>query len=153
MNLNELKTFLAIIETGSLVKAAAQLNVTQSTVTARLKSLEDALGQTVIHRHKSGATLTAAGERLRKYAGTMNDLWTQARQDIALPDGLSALCNMSCDTDLWTGLGEEMFQHIRRTQPNVALSVWQSGPVEIAGWPAAWPMSRSAFTRRPARKP
>ena len=44
MNLQSLATFLAIIETGSLVRAAERLNVTQSTVTARLKALEDHLG-------------------------------------------------------------------------------------------------------------
>jgi DNA-binding transcriptional LysR family regulator len=36
MNLTSLQTFLAILETGSLVRAADKLNVTQSTVTARL---------------------------------------------------------------------------------------------------------------------
>lgn len=134
MNLNEIKTFLAIIETGSLVRASARLSVTQSTVTARLKSLEQALGQPLIQRQKSGATLTAAGERLRKYADTMNDLWTQARQEIALPDGLSAMCNMASEPDLWHGLAADMFQRIRSQQPGVAVSVWQSGPGEIATW-------------------
>ena len=36
MNLYEIRTFLAIVETGQLNRAAEQLNVTQSTVTARL---------------------------------------------------------------------------------------------------------------------
>ena len=64
MNLTELRTFMAIHDTGSLVRASHRLHVTQSTVTARLKSLEDELGQQLINRQKSGATLTAAGVRL-----------------------------------------------------------------------------------------
>ena len=56
MNLTSLQTFLAILETGSLVRAADKLNVTQSTVTARLKTLEEELGQVLINRQKSGAT-------------------------------------------------------------------------------------------------
>jgi DNA-binding transcriptional LysR family regulator len=47
MNLANLETFLKIVETGSLVRASEALNVTQSTVTARMKSLEDELGQTL----------------------------------------------------------------------------------------------------------
>ena len=50
MTLSELRTFLAIVETGSLVRASRVLNVTQSTVTARLKSLEAELGQTLIRQ-------------------------------------------------------------------------------------------------------
>jgi len=41
MNLNEVRTFLEVIETGSLVAASQRLNVTQSTVTARISALEE----------------------------------------------------------------------------------------------------------------
>ena len=53
MNITSLKTFLAIVETGSLVRASEKLHVTQSTVTARLKTLEDELGQILLTRQKS----------------------------------------------------------------------------------------------------
>ena len=86
MQLSELKTFLAIIETGSLVRASYKLHVTQSTITARLKTLEDSLGQRLVNRTKSGATLTAAGIRLHRYAQTIDELWSQAQQETALPD-------------------------------------------------------------------
>ncbi|MEM7069556.1 MAG: LysR family transcriptional regulator [Pseudomonadota bacterium] len=134
MHLVELHTFLAIIETGSLVKASEQLNVTQSTVTARLKSLENELGQTLINRQKSGATVTAAGERLRRYANTISDLWRQARQETALPDALSSLCNIGCHPDLWPNLGSHLFEVIRTQYPNVALSVWQGSESDMGRW-------------------
>ncbi len=134
MNLNELRTFLTIIETGSLVRASEVLNVTQSTVTARLKTLEDNLGQQLIHRQKSGASLTAAGVRLQRYAVTITDLWQQARQETALPDGMQSACNMACHPDLWPELGERIFDHIRRTQPDIALSIWTGGQHDLAHW-------------------
>lgn len=134
MNLSELRTFLTIVETGSLVRASERLHVTQSTVTARLKSLEEELGQILINRQKSGATLTAAGQRLHRYASTISDLWRQARQETALPDAMSATCNMACHPDLWPGLGQVMFDHIRESLPQVALSVWQGGEQDMAGW-------------------
>lgn len=134
MQLIELKTFLAIIETGSLVKASHQLNVTQSTVTARLKSLEEELGQTLVNRQKSGATMTAAGERLRRYAGTISDLWRQAHQEISLPDALSAVCNLGCQPDLWPNLGKKIFDHVKNVQNNAAISVWHGSDTELAKW-------------------
>lgn len=134
MNLSELRTFLTIIETGNLVRASEQLNVTQSTVTARLKSLEDELGQVLINRQKSGASLTAAGVRLQRYASTISDLWLQARQETSLPDALSAVCNIACHPDLWPHLGSRMFDYIRANHPNVALSVWHGNQSDLTNW-------------------
>jgi DNA-binding transcriptional LysR family regulator len=134
MNLIELRTFLTIIETGNLVRASEQLNVTQSTVTTRLKSLEDELGQVLINRQKSGASLTAAGVRLQRYASTISDLWVQARQETALPDAMNAVCNIACHPDLWTGMGSKMFDYIRAKHPSVALSVWQGNQSDLTNW-------------------
>lgn len=134
MQLTELQTFLAIIETGSLVRAAERLHITQSTVTARLKSLESELGQTLINRQKSGASLTAAGVRLQRYASTISDLWRQARQETSLPDAMSSVCNIGLDPDLWDGLGEDMFEYIRTSIPQVAISVWQGNQATMYGW-------------------
>ena len=91
MNLAELQTFLAIVETGSLVRASEKLNITQSTVTARLKGLESELGRTLLHRHKSGAELTAAGLKFKRYAEVMSELWRQARLETALPPSVDTV--------------------------------------------------------------
>ncbi len=152
MNDTELQTFLAIIDTGSLVRASQVLNVTQSTVTARLKALEEELGQPLINRHKSGATLTPAGVRLERYALTISDLWRQARQETALPDGLNTVCNIACETDLWPALGERFFSYLRQHYPHIAISVWQGSQTEIAGW-VAQGKSDLAFTHRSAAGP
>ncbi|MDH3604499.1 MAG: LysR family transcriptional regulator, partial [Candidatus Tectomicrobia bacterium] len=85
MNITALKTFLAIVETGNLVRAAEHLNVTQSTVTARVSNLEHDLGQRLFHRRKSGAELTTSGFKFQRYAQQMTDLWRQARQETSLP--------------------------------------------------------------------
>ncbi|MEM7058107.1 MAG: LysR family transcriptional regulator [Pseudomonadota bacterium] len=134
MNLSWLSTFLTILETGSLVQAAQRLNVTQSTVTARLKALEDHLGQTLITRSKSGATPTGSGLRLKRYAETITGLWSQARQETALPTSVSSVCNIGCHPDLWPGMTQRLFDFIRATEPDAALSVWQGGQHELALW-------------------
>ena len=78
MNIAAIQTFLAIVETGSLARAASKLNVTQSTVTTRLKTLEATLGQKLINRSKTGATTTNAGLRLQRYAEAIAGSWRQA---------------------------------------------------------------------------
>ena len=134
MTETELRTFLAIVETGSLVRASQVLHVTQSTVTARLKALEAELGQVLINRNRSGATLTAAGMRLHRYADTITDLWRQARQETALPDGMSSVCNLACEVDLWPGLGEVLFARLEARHPETALSIWLGAQGDVTGW-------------------
>ena len=58
MDIGLARTFLAIADAGNFVKAAERLNITQSTVSARVKLLESLLGQALFVRSKSGAQLT-----------------------------------------------------------------------------------------------
>lgn len=134
MNLVALQTFLAIVRTGSLVRASAAMNVTQSTVTSRLQTLEAELGQTLVLRQKNGATLTAAGIKLRRYAEAMTQLWLQAKQETSLPPGVDATCNIGVHADLWAGYGTLFFDTLRRTRPSIALSVWQGDDSRITQW-------------------
>lgn len=134
MNLQELRTLIAIVETGSLVRASQVLNVTQSTVTARLRTLEDEVGQTLVNRNKSGATLTAAGVRLHRYAETIANLWNQARQETSLPDGMSGVCNLACETDLWPNLGEQFFHKLKSGHPEIAISIWLGSQADVSAW-------------------
>ncbi len=134
MNLAELQTFLAIVETGSLVRASEKLNITQSTVTARLKGLESELGRTLLHRHKSGAELTAAGLKFKRYAEVMSELWRQARLETALPPSVETVFNFGCHMDLWPGLGREIFDEIYRNHRKAAFTVWPGDEGELDRW-------------------
>lgn len=134
MNVIVLQTFLTILDAGSLIRASTQLNVTQSTVTARLQTLERELGQTLIKRDKSGVSPTAAGLRLKRYAETMIGLWQQARQDTALSKTMNDICNIGCHVDLWRQLGRQFFAHVVEHAPNVAISVWKGSVAEVSQW-------------------
>lgn len=137
MNITALQTFLAIVDTGNLVRASQKLNVTQSTVTARLKSLEDELGQQLLNRQKSGTTLTPAGTKLLRYARIMTGLWRQARYETGLPAGLSSVCTFGCDRELWHGPGRAFFDGVVQGHPDMAVSVQQGSGRELEEWLAA----------------
>ena len=134
MNQQNLLTFLAIIETRNLNHAAEKLNITQSTVSARLNSLEQELGQALFHRKKSGAELTSAGFKFERYATLMTDLWRQAKQETALPGEVEVVCNFGCHPELWSGIAKQFFQQIRNSEPNAALSIWQGEQDVLTRW-------------------
>ncbi|MBL4749692.1 MAG: LysR family transcriptional regulator [Amylibacter sp.] len=68
MQWDDLRIFLAIARAGSISGAAKRLGVQHSTVSRRLRSLEDQLGTQLIERKKSGYELTEAGEELQMSA-------------------------------------------------------------------------------------
>lgn len=134
MNLTELTTFLTVVEVKSLVGAAQRLNVTQSTVTARIDSLEERLGQRLLLRHKSGTELTSSGFKFLRYAEVMTQLWRQAQHEIGLPQGFTGVCNIGCYFDLWEGLVERFVAHLRSDVPEVAMAVWPGDQRSIDRW-------------------
>jgi molybdate transport repressor ModE-like protein len=75
MQINAFETFLAIAATGSFHGAARELNITQTAVSARIKALEAALGQSLFERGAGGTRLTAAGQQFRPYAEQMLRTW------------------------------------------------------------------------------
>lgn len=62
MNLDVLRTFVAIAQSGSLNKTAERMRVSQSTLTRQMQSLEQELDSRLFERSRSGVALTAAGQ-------------------------------------------------------------------------------------------
>jgi len=71
MQWDDLRIFLAVARDGSISGAAKLLNVQHSTVSRRIRSLEQQLGTRLIERKRSGYELTAAGEELKLSASKM----------------------------------------------------------------------------------
>ena len=121
MDINLARTFLAICELGNFVKASERLYVTQSTVSTRVKLLEDLLGQSLFVRTKAGATLTAAGAQFRPFAEKMVQTWEQARHNVGLPVEFSSLLTVGAEFTLWERLLVRWISWVREELPEVAL--------------------------------
>ncbi len=134
MNLVMVKTFLEVMDAGNFNKAATRLHVTQSTVTMRINALEELLGQQLMIRSKSGAELTSAGFKFKRYAQTLVQVWDQARQEVELTKNFQSTCNIGCHFDLWDGAGQEWFHFIKKLSPTTALSSWCSDHTELNRW-------------------
>ena len=123
MNTDQIKTFLEVAATGNFNRAAENLNVTQSTVSARIRALEERLGRPLFARSHAGAQLTPAGQRLRRYALNMQRLWQRAEQEVALPKAYRAVIGLGSQFSLWERLILRWIPWMRRAVPNVAVHV------------------------------
>ena len=82
MELNHLRIFQAVVQAGSVSRAARDLNCVQSNVTARIKGLESELGVTLFYRRPKGMTLTSSGRILLGYAGQILHLEKEAKKAV-----------------------------------------------------------------------
>ena len=68
LDIDQLRTFIAISETGSFTKAAEVVNKTQSAVSMQMKRLEERLERPIFSRDGRASKLTEDGQRLLDYA-------------------------------------------------------------------------------------
>lgn len=89
MEIDLLRMFLTIAKENSMTLAAQRLNTVQSNVSARLKSLEDEVGQSLFLRTKKGMYLTETGEKLKPLAAELvqraEDIKLEIRKEVGTP--------------------------------------------------------------------
>ncbi len=71
LDLDQLRTFVAIADTGSFTRAAREIHKTQSVVSMQMRRLEDRLGKAIFQRQGRASRLTDDGEKLLGYARRM----------------------------------------------------------------------------------
>ena len=131
MDIDLARTFVEIVSTGSFVKAADRLHVAQTTVSARVRLLEQHLGRQLFVRNKGGATLTPAGEQFLRFAPTFVQLWQRARQQVAVPEGHRAVLTVGSEISLWEPLLLQWVRKMRRIHPDIALRVHVDVPQDL----------------------
>lgn len=90
MQIELLDTFLDLVETRSFHRTAERLEITQSTVSARVQVLETAVGGRLFSRSRAGTTLTTEGLKFLPHARALRHAWTEAQRAVA-PTGDAAM--------------------------------------------------------------
>ncbi|NYB78669.1 MAG: LysR family transcriptional regulator, partial [Stenotrophomonas maltophilia] len=80
--LDLLRTFLRIVDAGSLSAAAVLLGTTQPTVSRRLQALERQLGLRLLQRSTHGLQLTEDGLRCQRHAQRVVDEWESLQAEL-----------------------------------------------------------------------
>ncbi|MGE6992728.1 LysR family transcriptional regulator [Stutzerimonas zhaodongensis] len=120
MDIDLARTFLEIIRSGSFVATAERLHITQTAVTARVRSLETQLGCRLFVRNRAGARLTSDGERFVTYATQLVQTWETARRELPLPRGYDKLLSLGAEISLCNPLMLAWVQRLRQMMPDHA---------------------------------
>lgn len=88
INIEQLRTFLAVVRRGGVRKAASGLHLTQPAVTARIKNLEESLACDLFDRTSGGMKLTKRGELLLAHAEKFEHLAELVAKDVIDPAGI-----------------------------------------------------------------
>ena len=123
MDIDLLKTFLEVRRTGHFGRAAENLYLTQSAVSARIRQLEQYLATTLFVRTRNNIHLTAAGERLVPHAESMLSDWERARRDVTQAGGMAARLAFASLPSIWDSWLQTALQRVRRELPGLILSV------------------------------
>lgn len=121
MDITAARTFLEIVKTGSFVRAASNLNVTQTTVSARVRVLEEQLDRQLFIRNKAGAKLTPAGDQFLRYATSLVQVWETARHQVSLPAGRENVVSIGGEHSLWNPLLLDWLVWMRSHSTDVAI--------------------------------
>ncbi|VDZ83721.1 LysR family transcriptional regulator [Kluyvera intermedia] len=81
-----MRTFIRIVESGSLSAAARQMETTQATISRRLQSLEEMLGAKLLLRSTHAMKLTDDGERCYQHARQVVDSWLALEDALQITD-------------------------------------------------------------------
>jgi LysR family transcriptional regulator for metE and metH len=83
LELRHLQTLLALVETGTLSRAATRVHLTQSAISHQIKQLEEHYGTPLFERKTQPLRLSPAGQRLHTLAETVLKLVGEAERDVA----------------------------------------------------------------------
>lgn len=117
-----LRSFTAIIDTGSFTAAADRLHMTQSTISQQLARLEESVGQQLVQRNARPVLATPAGERLIGYARRILLLEQEAEAVLGDPVGAQSL-RIGLPEDLVTDEMTSVFKTSTHTHRSVRLDI------------------------------
>ena len=122
LDVDQLRTFLAIVETGSFTRAAEIVHKTQSAVSMQMKRLEERVGRPIFARDGRASKLTEDGERLLDFARRIVKLNVEALAAFA-DFALSGRVRLGVPDDYADRYLPEIMARFSRAYPGVELSV------------------------------
>jgi DNA-binding transcriptional LysR family regulator len=117
-----LPAFIAVAETGSFTQAAARTGLSQSSISQRVRRLEDSLGKPLFLRDTHRVEMTSAGVTLLEYARSL--LNTLAEAELRVRDSsLTGEVRLGIVEDIAISRLPRILQNYRRAHANVELHV------------------------------
>ncbi|MBI3436982.1 MAG: LysR family transcriptional regulator [Proteobacteria bacterium] len=132
IDIEQLRTFLAIAETGSFTKAAEIVHKTQSAVSMQMKRLEQRLDRAIFARDGRASKLTEDGERLLDYARRIVKLNLEALGTFSEGE-LAGRVRLGVPDDYADRYLPEIMARFARAYPGAELTVTCAPSTELIG--------------------
>ena len=123
MDIDLLKTFLELNRSRHFGRAAENLYISQSAVSARIKQLEDNIGAALFTRDRNNIQLTAVGEKLVRHADSIVMAWGRIKQDIVLQSDMTNSLVVAGVPSLWDICLQNWLSTMVSTFDNTAIHV------------------------------
>ena len=122
MDINLIRTFLEVNRARHFGRAADNLCVTQSAVSARIRLLEETLGVALFTRQRNNIDLTPAGTKFVRYADSILNIWFRACQDLAVEDSAQGLLSIGGTPSLWDIFLQDWLNKVSDVLPNLNIN-------------------------------
>lgn len=131
LDLELLRSFVSVVDTGGFTRAGERVHRTQSTVSQQIRRLEETLGALLLHRDGK-PTPTEAGERLLSYARRILALAQEARDVVGRPAG-EGVVRLGIPEDFAAYRLAELLSDFARARPGLRLDVRSGLSVGVRG--------------------
>jgi DNA-binding transcriptional LysR family regulator len=122
LDLDLVRTFAAIAQSGSFTRAAEAMRRQQSTISLQVKRLEDQLGRKLLDRNPHAVKLTAEGETFLAYARKLLDLNDEVVARVNEP-AMRGTVRLGTPEDFATRHLPSVLARFAQAYPSVALEV------------------------------
>lgn len=122
MEIEQLRAFVNLSQTKSFSKTAERLHVVQSTISARIRGLEDSVGKSLFVRDTRTVALTAAGLALLQYAQRVLRLCEEGESAVRLLDTHDESFTVGSTDSLWQHLFKDVLLEFAKRHPNISLT-------------------------------
>jgi LysR family nitrogen assimilation transcriptional regulator len=127
MDIRQLRYFAAVVDAGSVSKAATKLSISQPSLSQQIAAMESDLGVTLLLRSSSGVRPTEAGITLSRHARTILKQLDTLRGDVQRGEHTeSGTVAVGLPTSISAVLAVPLFERVRERFPGIHLQIFES---------------------------
>ncbi|MGH1466518.1 MAG: LysR family transcriptional regulator [Cognatishimia sp.] len=131
MDIKLITTFLDIFESRNFNRTADRLDITQSSVSGRIRALETAVGAQLFERGRAGAAPTAAGIRFEPHARMLLATWDHACRETGASVNRDRLLRLAGQFSLMRPVLVIWVTRIRTQEPRAAIDLQADYSLQI----------------------
>ena len=131
LDTDQLRSFMAIVDSGSFTRAAERVHKTQSAVSMHIRRLEEQLGRALFVKNGRGVKLSGDGQRLVEFAREMLRIEAEAMMHVG-QKGLSGQVRLGIPDDYAEVFMPAIMEGFARKHPFVEVSVICEGSLALS---------------------